>query len=444
MLYRLFCHTQTGVHPSQSNFIFLLGGLPTEADTRNINMLEMNFADLVKMKEVKKDDISRYMMNDGHLDVPTKLLQHSTVLEKLSLYDSRLALDYDRKFTDALATNSTLRILDLSGNLIGDEGADRLSDALKVNTTLQKICLHVNAIREDGAKSLAGALTVNKTLQEISLFNNKIGDDGAKHLAEALVVNTALQTIHLAENNIGDEGAESLATSFIINKSLCSVYLGKNEITNKGAQKLADALKHNCTIGALSLWRNDVSSRMEDEIATILSHSRRWVTNDGEKSSLKQLETFIASKIASKDEEIASFKNALKAPLEQLKMIIDTVDLTGGETGRLNKRARTENMPTSSLAIQHELNQNMVRVKQEKNAAETSLRSVQKEKETVEANLEDVRGDLGDANELVEQEALATDIWQRRFDELASLVQAGRADGAAISDIRYRSLAGGS
>ena len=85
----------------------------------------------------------------------------------------------------------------------------------------------------------------------------------------------------------------------------------------------------------------------------------------------------------------------------------------------------------------------MVHVKQEKNVAETALDGVHKEKVAVEADLEDVRGDLGDANDLVQQQYLAQDIWQRRFDELASLV-AGQVDGARISDIRNRSLANGS
>ena len=86
----------------------------------------------------------------------------------------------------------------------------------------------------------------------------------------------------------------------------------------------------------------------------------------------------------------------------------------------------------------------MVQVKQEKNATETTLKRVREEKEVVKADLEEVRDDLGDANTLVEQQYLAQDIHQRRFDELASLVEAGQVDGAMIYDIRNRSLASGS
>ena len=49
------------------------------------------------------------------------------------------------------------------------------------------------------------------------------------------------------------------------------------------------------------------------------------------------------------------------------------------------------------------------------------------------------REDLDIANDTVQLQALATDIWQRKFDELAALV-AGKVDGAAVAAIRDRSL----
>ena len=62
----------------------------------------------------------------------------------------------------------------------------------------------------------------------------------------------------------------------------------------------------------------------------------------------------------------------------------------------------------------------------------------------MEADLEEVRGDLEDSNELVGQQTVFTDIWQGRFDELAALVEAGQNDGATISAIRNRPTASGS
>eukprot|EP00956_Cyclotella_meneghiniana_P003473 scaffold4229_cov38-Cyclotella_meneghiniana.AAC.2 len=62
------------------------------------------------------------------------------------------------------------------------------------------------------------------------------------------------------------------------------------------------------------------------------------------------------------------------------------------------------------------------------------------EKDATKAELEDTREDLDIANETVQQQALATDIWQRKFDELAALVS-GKVDEAAMALICNRSLA---
>ena len=91
------------------------------------------------------------------------------------------------------------------------------------------------------------------------------------------------------------------------------------------------------------------------------------------------------------------------------------------------QRPRTEDNIKSNIAImhEHEHNQKIAHVKQEKKADEASLETVRGEKEAVGASLEKVKIDLEDSNELVGQLTLTTNIWQGRFDELASFVQAG-------------------
>jgi len=80
--------------------------------------------------------------------------------------------------------------------------------------------------------------------------------------------------------------------------------------------------------------------------------------------------------ITAKDEEIASLKESFKNSKP-----IDVVDMTDNTS---SKKARTEDTPKSGLAVQHEQNQKMVKVKEEKVAAETSLKSVREEKQRIE------------------------------------------------------------
>ena len=54
----------------------------------------------------------------------------------------------------------------------------------------------------------------------------------------------------------------------------------------------------------------------------------------------------------------------------------------------------------------------------------------------MEANLEEMKEDLEDSNELAGQLTVTANVWQGRFDELVSLVQAGgHVDGAMASEM---------
>ena len=54
------------------------------------------------------------------------------------------------------------------------------------------------------------------------------------------------------------------------------------------------------------------------------------------------------------------------------------------------------------------------------------MKAVTEEKDATKAELEDTREDLDIAIKTVQQQALATDIWQRKFDELSVLVSGKR------------------
>lgn len=69
----------------------------------------------------------------------------------------------------ALKTNRTLRVLNISTNIIGDKGAAALAAALLHNRTLVKIDLSCNFITDKGLLHLAKAVNANYPLKEMKL-----------------------------------------------------------------------------------------------------------------------------------------------------------------------------------------------------------------------------------------------------------------------------------
>jgi DNA-binding winged helix-turn-helix (wHTH) protein len=147
---------------------------------------------------------------------------------------------------------------------------------------------------------------------------------------------------------------------------------------------------------------------------------------------------------------IDQYKTEIDALKEQLKNskpieIID-IELSSGDDSLEGKPPSKRRK--SNLAIALKQTHQVVKVKEEAiqraAAAEASVEAARREEEAVEATLRDVQEDLEDANEVVAQQTLTTDIWQGRFDEVFELAHAAGVDGKTLSEIRFRPLSNGS
>ena len=153
-----------------------------------------------------------------------------------------------------------LKVLNLSGNRITDEGVKSLTTALiNSNCKLNSLSLNVNEITDKGVEHLTKALINNNCeLNSLSLALNKLTHKGVEHLTTALInTNCKLNSIGLEGNDIPDKGVKYLTTALThTNCKLNSLSLNISfgGITDKGVKYLTTALTHtNCKLNSLSL-----------------------------------------------------------------------------------------------------------------------------------------------------------------------------------------------
>ena len=110
--------------------------------------------------------------------------------------------------------------LNVSDNSIGDASIALIADAVSPNTTCTMTKLNISGCKmsDDGAESLVRVLAANTSLQILYIINNDIGDNGIKYFA------TAFQTT-IGGDNTTDEGALSLAAALKENSSMESLGL---------------------------------------------------------------------------------------------------------------------------------------------------------------------------------------------------------------------------
>ena len=80
----------------------------------------------------------------------SKLLKHSNVLTKLYLDFNELGVAGCKWIAKGVSQNQTLEVLNIKGNMIGDEGMLSLSECLKDAIMLQHLDISLNEIGPSG------------------------------------------------------------------------------------------------------------------------------------------------------------------------------------------------------------------------------------------------------------------------------------------------------
>ncbi|WP_039359749.1 hypothetical protein [Candidatus Protochlamydia amoebophila] len=171
----------------------------------------------------------------------------------------------------ALAFNTTIKILELNNNKLSDRGTQAIVHALAFNTALRTFLFKSNQISDQGAKALAQFLASNTVLSTLHLNNNQISDKEMKVFAHALVSNTALKRLRLDFNQINDKGIEGFAPALASNTNLETLNLSTNQITDKGAEVLAQALASNTALKDFNLSDNQITDKGAEVLAQTLA-----------------------------------------------------------------------------------------------------------------------------------------------------------------------------
>ena len=168
-------------------------------------------------------------------------LHHNTTLKELYLDNLGLHAEHMQFLGQALSNNSTLSVLDISGNIIGPDGCQHLADVR--NTSLSVLIMNDNDIGVYGVDYICELLHHNKSIRSIDLGSNLIKDDGVNKLVKCLKSNTILQQLYLRDNDITSIGAGYLTK--LLTDTPCSVNdirLNDNPLEDKGVDLILQSM----------------------------------------------------------------------------------------------------------------------------------------------------------------------------------------------------------
>lgn len=119
--------------------------------------------------------------------------------------------------------NSSVEVLLMDGNKIGQDGGMQIASMLQVNDIITVLSLADADLTTDCIIAFATVLRANQTILSIDLSNPLLHskqEDTTHHLAYMLEVNKCLKELKLQKHGMTDSGAEVLCRFLKRNHSL--------------------------------------------------------------------------------------------------------------------------------------------------------------------------------------------------------------------------------
>lgn len=192
-------------------------------------------------------------------------IAENTVLR--DLYISGHALDEAcaDQLSETLTLNDTLKTLNLGNATLGNDAKvfGLICEGLAVNEGLIKLDLDNKGLKLDTVRLLADALTKNNYLKDVNLTRNELDNEAIAVLAPACI---KLENINLSMNHIGPSGAMALVKDLMPNGAVQELDLSDNPLL-EGASQFVSALGQNKTLRVLKMV--DVVSSGLDALSTL-------------------------------------------------------------------------------------------------------------------------------------------------------------------------------
>lgn len=195
------------------------------------------------------------------------------------------------KFLECIKLCSTLRKVELSGNLLGSHEVKHSLDPTQVcagtvvasllddrgASHIDTLILAWNMIRGESAAKIADSLKLNTSLTHLDLSFNKLGDYGGQMLGNALFSHKHLQNLNISSNEISPKACFVIAAGIHGCKSLKFVNLSENPIGEVGSEAV---MRLQTILGdEVDININSCSVRLKDSSCTFdYEHADRKYT----------------------------------------------------------------------------------------------------------------------------------------------------------------------
>ena len=188
--------------------------------------------------------------------------------------------------TSEPGTSHALTAVGFHHNDIGPVGCQALAVALGTLPKLDELAMYSNAIGGVGAAALAREMVSGnmRTLRVLDLGGNGIGDDGCEVIANAIRCHPCLAELHLDHNGIGGRGGGALEAAMSWTEGATSRGAGGAMETDSLASPPGDKRHTSTPVGIQRLWLHGNDAIPEEMLARMNAIAGRNAAMAGEEN----------------------------------------------------------------------------------------------------------------------------------------------------------------
>ena len=281
----------------------------------------------------------------------------------LDLSDCLLNFTAAEHIFTSISRSTTLKVLLMSKNPIGDRNNPELAACISDNSVLYHLDLSYCGLRSTGLQAVGQGIGLNHSISLLVLAGNAFGlsqSEAISDLTSGLAKNSALQLLDLSSNHLNDKAITLLCEAVWTHSSLVQFILKDNDIHDRGASLLLELIRFRRKITKLVIENNSISFKIIAKIRDNLAYN---VRNLGENRALmlrKEIENYSKSDIS--EQSISQdFSTA------QSQITYEKIQLAAAQQ-RLAKIKRLEEEKTSIIHTEAvNIHQKHVKITQELN-----------------------------------------------------------------------------
>lgn len=177
---------------------------------------------------------------------------------------------------NALAYNNSIVYFNISSvsgvtrNSFGESSIELFKLMLERNRVLSELNVSQTEIPPFSIQSIAAGLEKNKTLEILNMSNNNFRSSGSVHIINALK-KTHIKELIFSNNHIKDDCAPHFSNYIQGNKYLKKLDISSNDFTHKFVNSLAEALINNQVLEDINISKNAITGRAMGTLGTALA-----------------------------------------------------------------------------------------------------------------------------------------------------------------------------